>query len=209
MKLAIFGATGHTGQHLVEQALAQGHQVAALARTPAKVAVKHSNLMVIQGDILDSACIDSVIAGADAVISALGPSSNRPEFIVSQGMQHIIAAMKKQGIRRLIISAGAGVADPNDAPTLLNHTISFLLKLTAKNVYADMQRTVDVVRGSDLEWTVIRVPRLTDGPKTGSIHVGYVGKGTGTQLSRANLADYLLRQLTDSTYVHKAPAISD
>lgn len=209
MKIAIFGATGRAGHYLVEQALAVGHEVVALARTPAKLNMSDARLSVIQGDVQDSAKVEQTISGADAVISVLGPASNAPTFEVSKGMQHILAAMSKHGVHRLVISAGAGVGDPNDVPKLIHKAINALLKLLSGNVYEDMKRTVATVRASDRDWVIVRVPQLTDDPKSGNVQIGYVGKGMGMRIARADMTDFMLKQLTSDTYLHKAPAISN
>ena len=161
MNIAVFGGTGRTGRHVVEQALAAGHSITALARTPAKLP-KHERLVAIQGDVQDPSAVEKTVVGAEAVISVLGPTSNEPTFEVSKGMRHILAAMQKHGVRRLIISAGAGVGDPNDTPKLSNKAINLLLKLLARNVYEDMKGAVDIVRASEYDWTIVRVPRLID-----------------------------------------------
>jgi hypothetical protein len=92
---------------------------------------------------------------------------------------------------------------------LFNHFISFLLKLVAKNVAEDMTRAVNTIRQTDLDWTVVRAPRLIDTPKTGNVRVGWVGVNTGTSLSRADFADFLLKQLADNRFVRQAPMISN
>ncbi len=209
MKLAIFGGTGRTGLHLVSQALEQGHQVTVLARNPAKMTIKNVGLSVIQGNVKDQAAVEKTITGADAVLSVMGPTSNKPLMEVSQGTANIIAAMKKLGCKRLIVTSGAGVGDPKDEPKLINHIISLALKLTAKNVLADMQKAVDIVRDSDLEWTVVRLPMLTDNPKPSEIFVGYVGKGMGPRIARRDIAEFILKQVEDRTYLRASPAISN
>lgn len=209
MKLAIFGATGKTGRHLVEQALAKGHIVTALARNPDKLVLGHDRLKVVQGDIRDADKVAQTVAGADAVISVLGPTSNKEEMSVSQGVDNILAAMRQHGVRRLIQSAGAGVRDPQDQPTLVHAFFGGLVRLLSPNVVADMEQVVDKVRGSRLDWTVVRVPMLTEDAGTGNVRVGYVGKDIGPRLARPDLADYLLKQLEEPTYVGKAPAISN
>jgi len=209
MKLTIFGATGKTGRFLVEQALAKGHTVTALARSPDKLAVHHDRIKVIQGDIRDSEKVSQAVAGADAVISVLGPTSNKPEMTVSRGMDNILAAMRQHGVRRLIQSAGAGVRDPQDQPTVVHAFFGGLVRLLSPNVVKDMELVVEKVRGSGLDWTVVRVPMLTQDPATGRIREGYVGKDIGPRLSRADMADYLLRQVESKTYLGQAPAISN
>lgn len=210
MKLAIFGATGKTGQHLVEQALHEGYQVVALARNPAKWSdSRHDNLTFVQGDILESHKVAEAIAGTDAVLSVLGPARNQPEFAVSRGTQNMLTAMQKHGVRRLIIAAGAGVRDPQDKPRLIDHVFGFLLHVLSRDAVEDMTRVVKQVRESDRDWTIVRVPRLNDAPLTGKIRVGYLGSDVGVQLSRADMAAFMLRQVHDQTYRCQAPVISN
>ncbi|MFW6069356.1 MAG: NAD(P)-dependent oxidoreductase [Chloroflexota bacterium] len=209
MKLTIFGATGRTGQHLVEQALARGHQVTAFTRSPQKLAAYRDRLHIVQGDVQDSGAVKRAVAGADAVISVLGPTQNTPDYQITRGTGHILDAMKKHGVRRLVISAGAGVGDPQDEPKLFNKLINVLLKLVSRHVYEDMKRTVDTVRSSDVDWTVVRVPMLTDGPAKGHVKTGYVGKGMGPRITRADMASFMLDQVESDAYLHKAPAISN
>lgn len=209
MKLTIFGATGRTGQHLLQQALEAGHEVTALVRSPAKLTIADDRLALVQGDISSASQVEEAIAGSEAVISVLGPTSNKPEFTVSRGTEHIIAAMEKHGLRRLVVSAGAGVADAHDSPKLFDKVIGLMVRTFSGNVYADMVRTVSAVRNSNLDWTIVRVPMLSDGPPQGSIKVAYVGKGMGPRITRADMAAFMLRQLQDEAYVHQAPAISN
>jgi putative NADH-flavin reductase len=209
MRLTIFGATGRTGQQLVEQALSAGHAVTILVRDPAKVRTVEGGLNVLAGNIFNSAQVEQAIAGAEAVMSVLGPTQNKPTYEVSAGTEVILSAMKRLGVRRLIISTGAGVADANDAPGLFDHLIKFLLMKISRYIYEDMEQVVTKVRATDLDWTIVRVPMLTDDPRSGKIRVGYVGKGLGMRIGRADLADFMLRQLSDNSRVHTAPAISN
>ncbi|MCB8945247.1 MAG: SDR family oxidoreductase [Ardenticatenaceae bacterium] len=209
MKLTIFGATGGTGQELVKQALADGHEVTAYVRTPAKLAMTHERLTVVQGQMSEADKISRAVAGAEAVLSALGPTSNRPERPLTEGMMHIVAAMKAQGVSRLIVTTGAGVADPQDKPQLIGRLFGLALRLFAKHVLADSQGMVAVVRNSDLDWTIARAPRLTNQPGTGQVKVGYAGQGPGTQLARADYARFMLDQLTQDSWLRKAPMISN
>lgn len=209
MKLAIFGGTGRTGQYLVTHALEAGHNVIALARTPSKLVIDDDRLTIVHGDVTDRQKVEETLADSDAVISVLGPTRNKPDYMVSQGMQHIVAVMESHGIKRLVVSAGAGVADPNDKPKLINKLFGFLVRMFSRYVYEDMVRTVEVVRKSDLDWTIVRVPMLTDDPATGNVKVTYVGEGMGSRLSRSDLATFMLEQVKDHTYLHQAPAISN
>jgi putative NADH-flavin reductase len=209
MKLTLFGATGRTGRHLLQKALDEGHQVTVLVRNPAKLDIKNERLTVIQGSLTDESSVEQAVKGTEVVLSALGPANNRPTFEISQGMQTILRVMHKNGVKRLIISAGAGVGDPEDAPKLFNKLMNVLLKAASRYVYEDMLKTVDLVRASGLDWTIVRVPMLTDEPATGQVKVGMVGKGMGARISRADMADFMLEQVKNSDYVRKAPAISN
>lgn len=209
MKLAIFGVTGKTGEHLLEQALAAGNQVTALVRNPTKLTLQVSRLTVVQGEVENAAQVEATIMGAEAVISVLGPTASAPAFSISRGTQNIVAAMTKQGIRRLVVSAGAGVSDPNDTPKLSNHLIHIALALMARKVYEDMKRVVAIVRDSELDWTVVRVPMLTDDAKLGRVQAGYVGNGAGLRITRADMADFMLKLAADRRYLRQAPAISN
>jgi putative NADH-flavin reductase len=210
MKVVVFGATGRTGQPLVEQALAAGHEVMAFARNPAKLALSHERLQVVQGSLDDAAAVERAVAGQDAVILALGHVKDSPKDVLSQATEKVIAAMKTQGVRRLVNVTGAGVPDPeNDQPKLFNRVMSFLLKVMAGALLADSERQMQMIRESGLDWTVVRVPMLTEGPHTGEIKVGAVGRGTGPRISRADVAEFMLRQLGDQRYLHSLPMISN
>ncbi|TVR86704.1 MAG: SDR family oxidoreductase [Trueperaceae bacterium] len=209
LHVTILGGTGKTGRHVVDQALQAGHHVTVLARTPSKLDVTHERLRVVKGDVQDPAAVSEAIAGSSAVLSVLGPTQNTPDYQVSRGTVHVLEAMKSHGVKRLVISAGAGVGGDGDQPKLFNHVISFVLKLAARHVLEDMTRTVAAVRSSSLDWTVVRVPMLTDGPATGTVRVGRVGVNTGARITRADMARFMLEQLHDASHVRASPVISN
>ena len=209
MKITIFGGSGRTGVFLVRQALSAGHRVTALVRNPERALTQNVNLVVVPGSLQDTALVSQAIQGAQAVLSVLGPRSNQPVYEISAGMDNILAAMQQHGVRRLIVSAGAGLGDPEDIPGLPDRLVRLLLKKFARYAYEDMRRTVEKVRASDTDWTVVRAPMLTDAPYTGKIRLGYLGKGVGMRLCRADLADFMLRQLNDTTYIRKSPVVSN
>jgi putative NADH-flavin reductase len=210
MKIVVFGATGGTGRQLVEQALVAGHHVVAYARNPSKLNVNHEQLKVIQGELADETLIESAVTGADAVISVLGPrggSKNRP---ITQGIQNIITAMKKQNVRRLVITSTLSTKDPNDLPNLKTKTLVNLVKLTMHDAYKDIVSAAETVRNSELDWTIVRLTMLNNNPKSGKVKAGYVGKGeVGTWISRADVAGFMLKQVEDTKYLRQAPAISN
>lgn len=208
MKIAVFGATGGTGKYVVQHALAAGHEVIALARTPSKLDPQ-AGLEIVQGDVLDVACVEKVVAGADVVISALAPPNNQPDFVISRGMDLILDAMRKHDVPRIVVSSGAGNVMPKDKPTLVSRFFGVLLGIVSKNVVADMNEALKKVMASDREWIIARAPRLTDQPGTGKIVVGYVGDGPGTALSREDFASFMLAQIDSDEWLREAPALSN
>lgn len=208
MRLAIFGASGRTGRPLVEQALAAGHEVTAFVRDPSRLDVDHERLKVVKGDVKDYAEAQEAVAGADAVLSALGHTKSSAKDVQTVGTENIIAAMKKFGVRRLVSLTGAGVGDPKDEPKLFDRAITGLLKLLQRDVLEDAQNHARAVEESGLDWVIVRGPMLTEGEKTGTYRVGYVGKDSGTKVSRADVADFMLRQVEEDAYLHQKPMIS-
>ena len=208
MKLAIFGASGHTGIPLVEQALAAGHTVRALVRNLAKLTIKHDHLTVIQGDVSDPAKVNETIDGCEAVLTVIGHSKTSPKDIQAVATRNIIDAMNHHGIRRLVSLTGAGVRDPKDQPKTVDKVFGFLLKTFSADVAADAEQHAALIRASGLNWVIVRGPMLTEGPRTGKYYVGYVGKESGTRVSRADIADFMLKQVKDNSYLQSAPMIS-
>ena len=210
MKIVVFGASGNTGKQLVEQALAAGYEVVAYARNPSKLNVSHEHLTVINGELSDAALIETAVKGTDAVLSALGPRGGSKNKPLTQGMQNIIAAMKNQGVRRLIMTSTLSAKDSKDKPDFRTKAMVNLVKTTMHAAYEDIVSVAETVRASDLEWTIVRLAILNNKPKSGKVKVGYVGSGeVGTQISRADIADFMLKQIEDTKYLREAPAISN
>jgi putative NADH-flavin reductase len=209
MKLTIFGSTGDTGKLLVKQALENEDQVTVYARNPTKLNIKHERLLIIEGELDDLANIERAIKDTDAVISLLGPRGGSKGKPLTRGIRNIITAMKRSGVRRLIVTSTLSAKDPNDLPEFRAKVLVTLVKLMMRAAYEDIIAVAESVRSSDLEWTIVRLTLLNNKPKTGEVRSGYLGKGeVGTWISRANIADFILRQVQDMTYLRQAPAIS-
>lgn len=208
MKLTIFGATGKVGRPLVEQALAAGHDVTAFVRSPAKLGLTQARLTVVQGDAADPVAVEKAVAGAEAVLSALGHVKGSPPDIQTTATRHILAAMKKYGVRRLVSLTGAGVRDPLDQPQFIDKFVTFLLATFSAAVLADAIRHTEVIKASEVDWVIVRAPRIVEGAHTGKYRVGMVGVGTGTSISRADVADFMLTQASDTAHLRTMPAIS-
>jgi len=197
MKLIVFGATGRTGRLVIEQALAAGHEVAAGDRRPSAVTIQHPRLRVIHGDVLEFSTFAQAIAGKDAVISTLGGANRAPTTLYSTGIANIVRAMQAAGVCRLV-SLSAITLDPG---LFFQRLVTrLILQPLFGNGYADMAHMEVELSKSQLDWTVIRLPMLTNGPRTGRYHTA-VKKHLpgGWAVSPANLADYIVTHLADPT----------
>ena len=208
MKIVVFGASGGTRVQIAQQALAAGHEMTAFVRTPARLTIQHPKLTVFQGDVLDADQVARAIQGQGAVISALGPSRPPAPGMMKNAAENITVAMKQYGVRRLISTTGAGVRDPQDRPKLIDHAIKALLGLVSAEVLRDSENNVNVIRATDLDWTIARFPMLTDGPYTGRYRAGYLGKDSGARLSRADAAAFVVKELVEGKWIQQAPVVS-
>jgi len=208
MKLLVFGSTGGTGRELVKQALAQGHEVTAYARHPAKLGdKKHPSLQVARGDVLDPVAVEQAVAGHDAVLCAIGAGAGRTT-LREEGTRNIVRAMEKGGVRRLVCQSSMGVGDSRANLGFLTKYV--IVPVFLRHAFADHERQEAVVKASALDWTIVRPPHLKDGPHTGTYRHGFPTTDTGIQgkISRADVADFMLKQLTDNTYLHQTPGVS-
>lgn len=209
MKLTIFGATGQIGQSLVDQALAQDHDVVAFTRTPSEMEQEHERLQVVEGDIREAEKVEEAIKGADAVLSALRHTDESSKNILTIAARYLIRAMKKQEARRLISLVGMGVGDPKDPLRPLGErVVEGLLDLVARDRLEDAERHAELIRESDLDWTLVRTPRLTNGPHTGHYRTGYFKFGPLDKISRADVADFMLGAAVRGEYVRETPMVS-
>lgn len=205
MKLVVFGATGRTGRLVVEQALRQGHEVAAVVRNAAKLGVNGERLNLVEANLEDTARIEGALAGADAVISALGSGQGT----LTRFARIIVPAMQRAGVNRIVSLVGAGVAEPGD-PSSIGRTIMLsVMKLLAGEVLADAAAHAELLRRSGLEWTLVRPPRLTDGPATGALtHGPALALGPAHQISRADLAGFMIEVEEKRLYIRQSPMVA-
>jgi putative NADH-flavin reductase len=208
VRLLVFGATGATGQQIVMQGLQQGHELTVFVRNPAKLTLRDDRLRVVVGSVPEDAdAISAAVGGQDAVISALGVrNSLKSGNLISHSMRTIVPAMERQMVRRLIFTSAFGVGDTRrDAPLLPR--IMYRVLLT--DIFADKADAEHYLRESSLDWTLVYPVLLTNGPRTGQYRVGERLSLRGLPMvSRADVADFILKQLQDPTYVRKGVAIS-
>jgi putative NADH-flavin reductase len=191
---------------LVEKALAQGYAVAAFAREPSKSGLEHERMAPLDGDVSDPLRVEQAVAVADAVLSALGPTRTSSRDVMTVGARNIVQAMKTHGVRRLVWQTGAAVQDSQDEASAIRGVMVGLLKFLSPGVLEDAQRAFQLIKASGLDWTVVRVARLKDGPAIGHYRVGFAPPGP-KPISREDVAEFMLRQLADDRYLCQAPMI--
>jgi putative NADH-flavin reductase len=249
MKLLIFGATGGTGRQLVDQALAQGHEVTAFVRNPARMTTQHQKLKVVKGNVMDCHSVGAAVAGQDAVFSALGArfrwqllviaivvsqilvrTITMPRWlqlvtdiglpvlallytahtppIVSEATKCILAAMEREGTQLFVCESSLGVGDSKGQ--LGPFYTFFFIPVLLRHVFADKEVQEKIIAASHVQWVIVRPGALTNGPKTGKYRAGFSVTDTSIQgsISRADVADFMLRQISDTTYRGKAAGLS-
>ncbi len=202
MKIALFGATGRTGKEFIN--IAKKHSITALSRSGSTL----DNAAVIMGDGLNANDVDLIVKDADVVVSVVGHVKDSPPDLQTRITKNIIAAMKKYGITRFVSLSGMAVDYEKDVPGFSNKVIKFMMNIIAKDVLSDAVAHTKLLQESDLDFTVVRAPRLTDGPAT-EYKVGYVGvNATAMSVSRASVAQFILKCIEDGTYIRDMPAIT-
>jgi putative NADH-flavin reductase len=208
MHLLIIGASRGIGLELLKQALAAGHIATVLARRPEKLTERHQNLRVIQGDILKEDAVGLAMAGQDAVCITIGINVTwKPVTVFSAGTGHVLAAMQRHQVRRLVCVTGIGAGDSRGHGGFLYDRI--FQPLLLKTIYADKDRQESLIRASDTDWTIVRPARLTNGPLTGNYRVITDLRGiTAGKISRADVAHFILTELAANRWLHQTPLLT-
>ena len=208
MNIVIFGATGATGRCLVEQALSQGYKVTAFARNPLALPTRHANLSIVAGDVFHPEDVEEAVAGQEAVLCAIGGHDRlrmalsghpRQPALCTTSTRNILEAMKKSGVTRLICLSAWGIGESKDrVPAVYKYMIFPLLM---KEEYADKEAQEQLIRQSSIDWTILRPTRLTNGQRTGTYRMqSALEFSLQSHISRADVADCMLKQLTDHTF---------
>ena len=196
----VFGATGPTGREFVKQALDEGHELTVIVRDTTSLNLKHHKMKVIKGDVLECSTFENEIMGKDAVISCLGfGGKTKPTIIYSKGMENIISTMGKSRVNRLMCISAMGLST-NDKMSFLGKILTkFVAKKIYKEPYKDMRLMEKILEKANLEWTIVRAPALTNKAKTRTYRLGineHISRPFS--ISRADLANYILRSIDDS-----------
>jgi putative NADH-flavin reductase len=206
MNLLILGATGGTGQQLVTQALEQGYTVTALARSPEKISIKNDRLTVVQGDVLDEEIMNALIPKQDAILSALGVTKTwKAGDLMTKAVTLLVKLMSTHNKKRLILVSAFGAGESFEQA---NPVQKFIFRYPLGSRYADKTRSEEILKKQNFDWTVIYPVLLTNGPHTGTYRVGEKMEMRGMPtISRADVADFVLRELKDNRFVRKFPII--
>ena len=209
MKVIVFGATGQVGALAVQRMLEDGQDVTAFARAPEKLKLDHPKLTRHAGDALNTVAVAEAVKGHDAVVITLGAGMNRKSLIRSQGTLNVIQAMQTHGITRLICQSTLGAHESWSNLNFFWKRIMFGGLL--RPVFKDHELQESLVRASGLNWTLVRPSAFDDGPATGAYKVGFGPKerNLSLKISRADIACFLSKQLSDLRFRQAAVAISN
>jgi putative NADH-flavin reductase len=204
VRVAVLGATGATGRLVVEELLRRGHQVTALTRAPSG---GPPGVRWVEGDARDAAAVARVVGGADAVVSALGPRTG-DRTLHREVAPLVVAAMQAAGVRRFVGISGAGIDVPGDRKSLRDRVISALVRRLGGEAVRDKAVERELWAATDLDWTLVRPPRLVDAPASGQVEHAASRSPRRTSLSRADLAAFCVDLLERPDYVRQAPLVA-
>ncbi len=210
MNILVIGSTGGTGRKIIQEALDQGHFVTAFARNPSKITIKHERLILAQGNVLEYDTLDLAMPGHDAVLCALGHKRwFIPSTILSEGTRNIIMAMQAHGVKRLVCETSLGIGDSWGRMGLY-YTL-FVIPFITYFYFRDKKLQEKLVRESGLDWVIVRPGHLTNGKKRGKYRHGpKLGSFFWTVLiSRADVAEFMLNQAKDDTYLNQTVAVAN
>jgi len=210
MKIIVFGATGGTGKEIVRQAIEQDHTVTAFVRNP-DAFTPQENLRIVQGDIFDETQVAEAIDGNRAVLCALGARTLKREAILARALPNILRGMEKYYVERLITLGAAGSYFPSGKyQTGWRNILMAVIKNTfLRHPFADQAAQEKLLLQSAVDYTIVRPPRLIDRSEAGDVRVLPDGLPSGGhQISRSDVADFMLQQLTDPRFHRQGVYIS-
>lgn len=212
MRVLIYGATGNIGRLTVDKALKAGHEVTAFARSPEKLD-NRENLHKVQGDVMNAASVETPMKGKEAVLTVFGAPVNWSTLtsvpdLCTVGTRNIISAMKQHGVKRLVCMTGIGAGDSKGHGRFVFDNL--ILPIMLGRIYVDKNRQEQEVMQSNLDWIIVRPTELTDEAESGNYQVltDLQGKKADT-ISRADVADFLVKQIVSDDYLHQTPLITN
>ena len=208
MKIAIIGASRGIGYQLLKLAVEERHEVTALLRNPDKLQIAYDNLHVIKGDILDPASVAAVTDDQGGICVCIGiPPSMKSVEVFSKGIENVLASINDNPEQKLIVITGIGAGESKGHGGFLYDRVFNPLLL--KEIYRDKDREEALIKESHANWLIVRPGFLTNGPRTGKYRVidNLTGVTAG-KISRADVADFMLKQLMEPTHFGKTPLLT-
>ena len=202
MRVIVFGATGKTGRHVSRLALDRGHEVTAFGRSADRLDPE-PGLSAFKGDVLDPGTVAAAVEGHDGAVVCIGSTGLRDGTTLAAGTANIVAAADSHGVGRLVVLSAAGVGD---SWTQIPWSSRLAFKTMLRNILADHRAQEAVVERSGAAWTIVRSAVLTDKPATGAVTA--TETGSTRRISRADLAGYLVDQLTDASLARQAISVT-
>lgn len=207
MNIAVLGATGRTGLPLVRELLSRGHDVTVLVRDPAKLGDLAGRVTVVTGDSRDHEQLTRLVTGADAVVSSLGPTA-KESALHTETARALVEVMPAAGVARFVGVSGAGIDVPGDRKSRSAKLISALIQRFGGEVVQDKPAEHEVFAASDLDWTLVRPPRLVERPATGRLEHDAHRSTRSTKITRDDLAAFLADVVEDDLYLRQAPFVA-
>jgi putative NADH-flavin reductase len=213
MKIVVLGATGGTGREIVRLGLVLGHQIIAVVREPGRLGIEHPGLSEVVANVFDATSLSRSFEGSDAVISALGlPNVPKgPVSLYSGSARAIIEALRGAPHLPAVFVSSSAHLHSRRLPLLFTVMVQPILLWLLRHSYVDMKRMEALVEASQIDWTIVRAARLTDAPMTGSIQwaVDDVVNGSGWNLSRADLAQFLISCVETGSHLHQKVSVAN
>ena len=203
IRTVIFGATGKTGQHVCRRALEEGQAVTAFTRSVNKIDCGNLNLRAFQGDVNDAELVAAAVTNQDAAIVVLGSNGLGDKTTLTDGTRNVVDGMTRHNVRRLVVLSAAGVGESWEQTPWLAR---IMFKTMLRNIYSDHETQEALVKQSSLDWTIVRAAILKDEPASGDYTVSNSGKVKN--INRADLADFLVRQVSDPAYIKQAISVT-
>lgn len=213
MKVTIFGATGFSGQAILADSIKQGHEVTILVRDASKIPIKHQNLTIVEGNVLNPQTVASVLHHQEAVIQCLGVSGKgdgKPTTFISDATKVIVDEMQKQQIKRLIAMSNVGAGNSIAfQPWFFTKIILPYFMKWLKVIIEDKNRMEPIIMNSNLDWTIVRCPNIVDKPAKGTCNATLDGKGLKLSITLSDLSKFMVDQLKQTVFIKQAPSVSN
>ena len=213
MKVIIFGATGFSGQAILANSIKQGHEVTILVRDASKIPIKHQNLTIVEGNVLNPQTVASVLHHQEAVIQCLGvggKGDGKPTTFISDATKIIVDEMQNKKIKRLIAMSNVGAGNSIAfQPWFFTKIILPYFMKWLKVIIEDKNRMEPIIMNSNLDWTIVRCPNIVDKPAKGTCNATLDGKGLKLSITLPDLSKFMVDQLKQTAFIKQAPSVSN